>query len=132
MDFMKKDKVDRKLEREEDLEFFREYIIEGVKEQVEEAIKPLQERQSKLEQKQCKLEQEQVIMQGKFLNLLQEVKDMKEKSRCEEVFPVLSPKEKSSLAKSGSTKFRTLDNTIQNNLSKSADPELKEKQKIAS
>ena len=51
--------------------------MKGVLEQVDMAIKPMQEKQSKLEQ-------EQVIMQEQISNLLQEVKEMKEKKSSEE------------------------------------------------
>ena len=59
MAFMQQDKIERKSDREADLEFFREYILKGVQEQVEVAIKPMQEKQSKLEQ-------EQVVMENRF------------------------------------------------------------------
>ena len=59
MAFMQQDKIERKSDREADLEFFRKYILKGVQEQVEVAIKPMQEKQSKLEQ-------EQVVMENRF------------------------------------------------------------------
>ena len=93
MEFMKHDKIERKKEREADMEFFREYILKGVQEQVEVAIKPMQEKQSNLEE-------EQVIMQEQISKLLQEVKELKEKSRCEEVFPQICSKDSPSLASS--------------------------------
>ena len=121
MEFMKQEKAERQKEREADMDFFKEYIMKGVQEQVLAALKPMQEKQSKLEE-------EQVIINNQICNLLQEVKDMKENARNNEEFPPLySSRSRSSLA----TKYSSLQNTIQENLDKSVDKETREKRKLA-
>ena len=126
MEFMKQEKAERQKEREADMQFLKDFIMKGVQEQMETALKPMQEKQSKMEE-------EQVIMQKTFSNLLQEVKEMKEHARNHEEFPKLhSGRERSSLVPIGSAKFSSLEDTIHENLGRTVDKESREKRKIAS
>ena len=99
--------------------------MKGVQEQVLAALKPMQEKQSKLEE-------EQVIINNQICNLLQEVKDMKENARNNEEFTSLySSRSRSSMAPMGTTKYSSLENTIQETLGKSVEKETREKRKLA-
>ena len=70
MEFMKKEKADRAMERKQDKKEFQEMISSGVKKEVEASIKPVKERQAALEG-------EQENMQKQFSEVVKEVKEMK-------------------------------------------------------
>ena len=124
MEFMKQEKLDRQKEREADKAAIKELIMKGVQEEVEAAIKPLQERQAKIEE-------EQVIIQKQYSNILQELKEVKERAGPVVEFPELQPTGKSRIAPRGSTKYSSLESSIQENLDRSIDTETKEKRKLA-
>ena len=67
MDFMRKDKEERALEREKDKQEIRNMIIDGVKEEVKKAIAPIKDRQDSLEEAQAG-------MRDQFTDLLDQVK----------------------------------------------------------
>ena len=84
MDFMRKDKEARAKERESDKLELKNMISEGVKLEVQNTIKPLQDKQEMLESAQAD-------MKDKFGELCEMVKDLKSKvetpSRTEKVAP---------------------------------------------
>ena len=67
MDFMRKDKEERAIEREKDKKEIRNMIIDGVKEQVKKAIAPIKDRQDSLEDAQAGIREQ-------FTDLLNQVK----------------------------------------------------------
>ena len=70
MEFMKKEKEDRALERELDKKELREMISLGVKKEVEASIEPMKE-------KQVQLEKEQEVIKNQFSDVLNEMKEIK-------------------------------------------------------
>ena len=84
MDFMRKDKEARAKERESDKLELKNMISEGVKLEVQNTIKPLQDKQEMLESAQAD-------MKDKFGELCEMVKDLKSKvetpSRTEKLAP---------------------------------------------
>ena len=70
MEFMKKEKADRALERELDKQELREMISLGVKKEVEVVIEPVKE-------KQAQLEREQAVIKDQFSDVRKEMKEIK-------------------------------------------------------
>ena len=122
--FMKEEKLDRQKEREADMSEMKELILKGVQEKVEAAIKPIQERI-------LEVEQDQVNIKEQFSNLLQELKEIKEQMRPSGGFPELARTQIPRLGNAGSTKFSSLEDTIQENLHKAVNPETREIRQIA-
>ena len=73
LDFMKADKEERAKERERDREELRTMISSGVKSEVQNSLKPLQERQSKLESAQADLSEQ-------FKDVIKIVNELKSKT----------------------------------------------------
>ena len=102
---MQDDKAERAKEREQDMREMKELISMGVKKEVEAAIAPLIDKQQLMET-------EQESLKKQFSNVLQEMKEMKEKLVQWQNYPPLPST--SSLAPSGSTKFASLSQLVDN------------------
>ena len=70
MEFMKNEKEQRQLEREQDKSELKDLISKGVKKEVETVMEPVKEKQEILEK-------EQVVMKQQFREVLQEMKEIK-------------------------------------------------------
>ena len=85
MEFMRKEKEDRAKERESDKLEFKNMIRQGVKEEVQNTIKPLQDKQEILESAQAD-------MKGKIGELVKAVKDLKSKVEAPSEIAEVAPK----------------------------------------
>ena len=85
MEFMRKEKEDRAKERESDKLEFKNMIRQGVKEEVQNTVKPLQDKQEILESAQAD-------MKEKFGELFKAVKDLKSKVEAPSEIAEVAPK----------------------------------------
>ena len=99
MEFMRKEKEERAKEREADKLDIKNMIIKGVKEEVQNNIKPLQDKQEKLESAQADIKE-------KFGELFQMVKDLEFKVEAPNISAEVAPRplNKTSLANDQVTK----------------------------
>ena len=126
MKFMQDEKAERAHERERDKQEIKEMISNGVKKEIEAVLAPVQEKQQLMEKTQDHLKVQ-------FLNVLQEVKDLKEQLNKQQTFPLLQePSSASSLTPSGTPRFACLEKIIDKNLSRVVSAEERQIRTLAS